>query len=240
MELSDTAGNVFPGGLDPSFTIELWVRLDDLASGEIQLISKTSGAGNVFRLRHYPDGRLRWDVGDPINTVSNRIEVIPAPGIVAGQWHHIAGTWNAANDTLKLYLDGVEIGSQTTSVALSVVDINNDMYIGGYNTRPIPGAIDEVRLSNKAIVFTTRANYPIWARCNPIVKPDGTATVAYAGTIDVNTDVMDPDGDTLTFSKVSGPTWLTVSGVGVLGGTPSVGGTFVFVVRADDGNGSEF
>ncbi|MCX6224288.1 MAG: GEVED domain-containing protein, partial [Bacteroidia bacterium] len=43
----------------------------------------------------------------------------------------------------------------------------------------------------------------------------------------------------LTFSKVSGPTWLTVAGDGALSGTPATGDVSLnsFVVKVDDGNG---
>ncbi|MFD0894558.1 endonuclease/exonuclease/phosphatase family protein [Luteolibacter ambystomatis] len=42
--------------------------------------------------------------------------------------------------------------------------------------------------------------------------------------------------DTLTFAKVSGPTWLTIAADGTLGGTPAVGdvGTNTFTVKATD------
>jgi autotransporter-associated beta strand protein len=51
----------------------------------------------------------------------------------------------------------------------------------------------------------------------------------------------DPDmGDTLTFTKVSGPAWLTVSSSGVLSGTPTSGqlGSNDFVVRVTDAGGA--
>ena len=51
---------------------------------------------------------------------------------------------------------------------------------------------------------------------------------------------MDPnEGDTLAFSKHSGPTWLTVAADGELGGTPgpSDAGANSFVVRVTDNNG---
>ena len=59
---------------------------------------------------------------------------------------------------------------------------------------------------------------------SPIVKPDGAANVNYSiasQTLAVN--AADPDGDPLTFSKVSGPAWLTVAANGALAGTPGAG-----------------
>ncbi len=51
----------------------------------------------------------------------------------------------------------------------------------------------------------------------------------------------DPDsGDTLTYSKTSGPSWLVVSSAGTLGGTPPTGskGLHQFTIRATDTNGA--
>ncbi len=57
---------------------------------------------------------------------------------------------------------------------------------------------------------------------------------------DLSDDVVDPDaGDTLTFSKVSGPSWLSVAANGSLTGTPSVSdnGANQWVIRATDNHG---
>ncbi|WP_158279859.1 Ig-like domain-containing protein [Coraliomargarita sinensis] len=50
----------------------------------------------------------------------------------------------------------------------------------------------------------------------------------------------DPEGDLVTYSKVSGPAWLAVASDGALSGTPGSGdvGVNTFVVSASDGTGS--
>ena len=49
----------------------------------------------------------------------------------------------------------------------------------------------------------------------------------------------DADGDSLTYSKVSGPSWLSIAANGSVSGTPGTGNAGVnnFVVQVDDGNG---
>ena len=66
--------------------------------------------------------------------------------------------------------------------------------------------------------------------------------VSYVGQ-SIASDATDPDaGDTLTFSKVAGPAWLTVAGNGALGGTPDAGGTDeganYFTVQVVDNHGA--
>jgi hypothetical protein len=49
----------------------------------------------------------------------------------------------------------------------------------------------------------------------------------------------DPEGGLLTFSKVSGSDWLSVSTNGILGGTPDILGTNTFTVKVTDDQGNE-
>jgi hypothetical protein len=73
---------------------------------------------------------------------------------------------------------------------------------------------------------------------DPINKPNATEDAAYSDTIAGS--ATDPDvGDSLTYSKVSGPAWLSVASDGTLSGTPGAGdvGANAFTVEADDGNG---
>ena len=71
---------------------------------------------------------------------------------------------------------------------------------------------------------------------DPINMSNAVEESAYSDTIaglaiDVNA------GDTLTYSKVSGPAWLSVAANGVLSGTPDIGGLNSWTVQVSDGNG---
>jgi fibronectin type 3 domain-containing protein len=67
---------------------------------------------------------------------------------------------------------------------------------------------------------------------NTLAKPDATQDVAYAG----QTLAVGATGSSLTYSKVSGPAWLSVASNGALSGTPRNAdvGTNTFLVRATD------
>ncbi len=79
---------------------------------------------------------------------------------------------------------------------------------------------------NDAPVFTT----------NPIVTAGASEGVAYTGQTLAGRATDADAGDTLTYSKVSGPAWLVVAANGALSGTPTSGtaGINSFVVRATD------
>lgn len=78
---------------------------------------------------------------------------------------------------------------------------------------------------------------------DPVVASDATTGVVYTGASLLN-EAEDPDsGDTLSFSKVSGPSWLSVASNGALGGTPDVGGgdegANYFTIEVEDNHGAK-
>ncbi|MEK7952070.1 Calx-beta domain-containing protein [Luteolibacter soli] len=161
-----------------------------------------------------------------------------------GQWHHLAALRSGTSG--KIYIDGVEAaaGSGTTQPLLSrAVAIGYD---ARDNTKRFDGLIDDVRIyeralsaaevdglhdalvPNRAPAFTT----------DPVVKAAAPEDSAYSGNLAAN--VSDPDfGDTLTYSKLTGPAWLSVASNGALSGTPLNAnvGVNTFTVRVTDPGG---
>ncbi|MFC1924085.1 metallophosphoesterase [Chloroflexota bacterium] len=81
-------------------------------------------------------------------------------------------------------------------------------------------------------------NNPPAFSSDPVIEADAIIDVPYSGTI--TDDASDPDaGDTLSFSRIDGPTWLTVAGDGTLSGTPTIAdlGLGAWTVQVSDGNG---
>jgi hypothetical protein len=86
-------------------------------------------------------------------------------------------------------------------------------------------------------------NLPPEFSSDPITKVSATNGVLYSGA-SIVADASDPDaGDTLTFAKVDGSSWLTVASDGTLGGTPDAGGAdegvHYFTVSATDNHGAK-
>jgi hypothetical protein len=82
-------------------------------------------------------------------------------------------------------------------------------------------------------------NQPPSFNADPITGANATQDAAYSGSI--ASDASDLEGDSLTFSKVSGPEWLTVASNGDLGGTPDSDdvGANAIVVQVADAGGSD-
>jgi hypothetical protein len=72
---------------------------------------------------------------------------------------------------------------------------------------------------------------------DPIAKPAATAGTDYNQSLALN--ASDPDGGALTFSKVSGPAWLTVAADGRISGLPGANDVGVnrFIMRVTDATG---
>jgi hypothetical protein len=72
---------------------------------------------------------------------------------------------------------------------------------------------------------------------DPVVGANATEDAAYSSTI--ANDASVPDSSTMTFSKISGPVWLTVASDGTLSGTPTNSnvGVNAFTVRVDTTGG---
>jgi len=145
----------------------------------------------------------------------------------AGPWTDmLTVTKTADNDTYQTY----DMGSVPGTVYIRVVD--ND------RTKKASG-LDTIRIDHMTIDAGsggTENTAPSF-NSDPIVEVNATENEAYSSSIADN--ASDPDSDPLTFSKVSGPTWLAVASNGSLSGTPAAGdvGLNSFTVKADDGNG---
>ncbi len=80
---------------------------------------------------------------------------------------------------------------------------------------------------------------PEWSG-DTLYYPDAMVDSNFIDTIVIGLDITDPENDVLTFTKISGPTWLTVDPGGMMSGTPRAEheGVNVFEIQADDGFGN--
>jgi hypothetical protein len=115
-------------------------------------------------------------------------------------------------------------------------------YLYGYSFTLNPAKIvQSIRLPSDAnAVVTAISLVPDWPpafKVNPLTLAIANAGQSYSGT--VATNASDLNGGTLTYAKVSGPTWLSVAANGTLSGDPanSDANTDLFVVSVTDAGG---
>lgn len=78
----------------------------------------------------------------------------PTSNIIAGKWYHLAVSFNGTSGSMKLYVNGVPVGTRTdvndidatgvSDPAASTLKLGNWSYTGF--TRYFPGVLDEVRI----------------------------------------------------------------------------------------------
>ncbi len=134
-------------------------------------------------------------------------------------------------------LDGPAWLSVAANGALSGSPANGDV---GLNTVLVrvtdPSGAGSIARLKIAVVNSNDA--PVWSSAS-LTRPALTRDQPYHAGVSLAPDATDvdaPSGDTLSFSKISGPAWLSVAADGTLSGTPGAAdvGANTFVVRVTD------
>ncbi len=124
-----------------SFDCRIASKATDTSESEHYLMLSTVKIGGDVRLR------FRLKAGGTTQTL-----IASVGNIQNGVWYHVAATYDGA--TMKLYMDGVEVGSV---VKTGIIDLAPavDFWIGGNpdspTSRPWEGRIDDVRIYDGAL-----------------------------------------------------------------------------------------
>lgn len=160
-------------------------------------------------------------------------------------WHHVAVT--LSGNIGQLYLDGVPV--TTGPIQINPSDFNPGInYLGKSQFSAdsnFKGRLDEFRIYNYALSHAEIAdlvydgdNVPPVFIADSMDKPDAWLAVAYTDQ-SLAGSAFDAYGDTLTYSKLSGPDWLSVDANGTLSGTPGADdlGDNQWTVQVSDAHG---
>ena len=139
------------------------------------------------------------------------------------------------NDVLTfLKVSGPSWLDIATNGTLSGTPTNSDVGANTFTVSVADGIAPAVQATLNITVTNTN-DAPVW-NSNPLIGPDATEDATYSQNL--ATEASDGDaGSVLTFSKVSGPSWLSVATNGTISGTPSNAdvGTNAFIVSVTDG-----
>lgn len=144
----------FPTG---SMTVEflVYIGADSPADTEAIIGRYPTAAGqrNFLVQREYgaSKNKLSFYISDDGTTFDI---VTSSSALGASAWHYVACVYTAGT-SLKIWFDGVEAGSNTTSIDASIQDSNALMCYGRYNAtwgaaNAFEGRLVDVRFSNKA------------------------------------------------------------------------------------------
>lgn len=122
----------------PEASIMTWIKVDSNAPGNLRILGQ--------------DGfYLEIDSQKKITAYGKGVTVL-GTRLVYGRWMHVAATYSSTKGLLKLYFNGLEVGSSSISGALPA---DNSLFTIGkrpsVNDRYFKGFYDEVRVFNKAL-----------------------------------------------------------------------------------------
>ncbi|MFW8602265.1 Ig-like domain-containing protein [Desulfobacterota bacterium M19] len=167
---------------------------------------------------------------------------------------------SAVDDNLNAAASGItdlnvmanDSGSSIVITSVNQPDLGSVTIAGGGTTVAYTGAgigstsftytitANDASTSTATVSLTIVANQPPTFGQTSYTMPKASVNTVYSASIAGY--ATDPDGDTITYSKVSGPAWLTIATDGTLGGTPGTGdtgvNTFTFQALATGGTDS--
>jgi hypothetical protein len=205
-----------------------WPSPNPVAGIAFTDVGHATVANNIIVCRTGYYALTSWD-GAPHTVEYNLIEggsVHSNVTLGAGNIFDGAGMVNPSTDVTVGYYS-LAAGSPCIDAADAAYAPADD-YI--YAARPF-GAADDIG----ALERISGNSAPTW-NADPFYQADASLDVAYSSYIDWR--VTDLDGDTLTYAKVSGPAWATVSSPnGNVQGTPAAGdvGLNTIIVSVSDG-----
>lgn len=207
-----------------NFTSDVKIRFECSASGafddvfidDVRISAKPGGPVNnapVFS-------------ADPINKANATEEV--------GYGDSIAGSATDAESDPLTYskVSGPAWLSVAADGVLSGTPANGDVGLNAFTVQVAATGGSDTATLNITVINVNDA--PVFS-ADPINESDASENVAYSASVAGSATDVDA-GDTLTYSKVSGPAWLSVAANGALSGTPGAGdlGANVFSVKVED------
>lgn len=147
---SNTGINTYAG----DYTEEFWVYFTT-TSGSQEALFTTIGAGTHGFA--FGSGGFSYSAASGASVSGGTIST--------GAWHHLAAT--RAGTTIRLFLDGVMVGSYTGSNASGTLTPSGSLtgvnYYPGGGSTGINGYLDEIRITNGVARYTTNFTPPVAA-----------------------------------------------------------------------------
>ncbi|MCK5630135.1 MAG: DUF2341 domain-containing protein, partial [Nanoarchaeota archaeon] len=148
-----------------SWTVEAWVKtssggnsksiVDWYRCGADPSCSSSDSASYLLGISS--NNKSYWYVRDDY---SNKVTLVSPSSVVDNSWHHLVGTYSPSPDSIKLYVDGVEVNSSSSVnfISLSSGGTSIPLEIGRHYIRSwgspssyFNGLIDEVAIFNRAL-----------------------------------------------------------------------------------------
>jgi hypothetical protein len=217
-------------------TVELWVY-PTVQNSSYQTLFQHGPSSLDLR-----NGKIQfWTINAP----TGQSHLVEGPVLPLNQWTHVAGVF--ARDLKAVFVNGIPVAS-ASGVSPLIYDSSSSHFTigaswaaGAVSTR-LTGRVDEVGLYGRALydseVMQIASAGPA-PKCNGpyFATPDPLPAAVIATPYELALNIVAATPTTVNLWAGTLPPGLTLSSLGVLSGTPTEAGEFVFILRAMDGAG---
>lgn len=141
---------------NPPLTVETWARLDGSTTFNVLLANEAKSSGTHWELYTRPNNGVFCAYLPGYGA-----DVASASGIVDGQWHYLAMTFEA--NRVRLYVDAQNVADQAISWTGTITHQAGPLEFGGVDGLTCDGLIDEVRISQGVRAITNVPTAPFVA-----------------------------------------------------------------------------
>ena len=135
-----------------NYSVAAWVRLDSTSNWATAVSQDGVNVSGFFLQYALVENRFAFSVPDSDTTSAATTRVTASAPPVTGAWVHLVGVHDASNSQLRLYVNGALAGAVPCATAWKAA---GNTVIGrgrwGGATDFFPGAIDDVRVMNRAL-----------------------------------------------------------------------------------------
>lgn len=143
-----------------AITIMAWVKFSGNLSSRREIVGNKTDTGRYGYRLFQRYSNIYFHISDGATDYT----YYTSADLKEDTWHHIAATFDGI--TIKLYVDGEEIGSNELSAPVKINYSNHAIILGNYLGRkdayPFLGTMDEVRIFNRALSLDQIAEYIRW------------------------------------------------------------------------------
>jgi hypothetical protein len=139
-----------------SFTITGWFKHDTASAVEVILNKEEStGADGGYRVQMESDGDITFGIDDDNISFPEDSVTSTAATYDDNAWHHFAAV-KTGTTSMKLYIDGIKVGTDDTSISSTGTLANDDtLYIGDSNgiddSDEFIGSLDDIKIFRYAL-----------------------------------------------------------------------------------------
>ena len=149
-------GNPTALRLTGSMTISAWINSSAFPGDDAAIVSKRTGGEVGFQLDTTVDTGARRIGFKLTNSTGGQMFRYGATTLQANTWYHVTGVYDAAAQTLHVYLngqldDGVLQGTVTATQQNSTANVNIGRRPGSPGTFNFIGTVDDVRIYSRAL-----------------------------------------------------------------------------------------